>query len=197
MGALSILMGVPASLMSDDDEVILKPVMSEDISESASVSNHAVEDGSDIADHVDPANGKLSISTIITRDMNLIGVSLFGADKSPEEKITLLKKWLGCGTLLTYSGPVFKGIGVLKQGIDIEMRNLVLSGASFKRDVNTGGGFNVALTLEQIRIACAKEVVVDLPKAARSTVKKGPAETAKSGSSQSKTKSIIYQWAHK
>lgn len=196
MGALSILMGVPASLMSDDDEVIIKPVLSEDIGESASVSNHAVEEGSDVADHVDPANGKLSISTIITRDMSLIGSAVFGSDKSPEEKIILLKKWLGNGALLTYSGPVFKGVGVFKQGIDIEMTNLVLTNASFKRDSSTGGGFSVALSLGQVRIARAKEVTVSLPKAAQSTVKKGPSETANSGSSSSKSKSIIYQWTH-
>ena len=195
MSILAILTGAPASLMSDDEEVIIKPVMSEDIGESASVSSHAVEEGSDVADHVDPANGKLSISTVITRNMDLIGSALFGADKTPEEKIIQLNKWLNNGTLLVYSGPVFKGVGVFKQGIDIVMRNLVITSASFKRDGSTGGGFNVSMSLEQIRIAYAKKVSASLPISAKSTVKKGPTETANtSSSSTSAKKSILYQW---
>ena len=195
MGAIGVLFGVPASLFSESDEIILKPVISEDISESASVTNHAVEDGSDVADHVEPANGKLSISTVISRDFDLIGAAMRG-DKEPEEKIILLKKWSATGELLTYSGPVFKGIGIFKQGIDIEMKNLVITNAAFKRDNGTGGGFNVSLSLEQVRLAYAKEAAIILPKAARTTVKKGSTETSKKSDS-SKTKSIISHWTSK
>lgn len=196
MGAMAVLFGVPASLFSEDDEVIIRPVLSEDIGESASVSNHAVEDGADVADHVEPANGKLSISTIIGRDFDLVGSALLG-DKEPEEKIYLLKQWMTNGTLLKYSGPVFKGVGILKQGIDVEMKNLVITNGSFKRDTNSGGGFNVTLSLEQIRIAYAEEVVATLPKAARSTTKKGVSETGNTGTAASKRSSTLFQWIFK
>ncbi len=195
---LSVIMGSPASLFSEDDEIILKPVISEDISESAQVSTHAVEEGSAVSDHVDPANSKLTINMMIVRDMDLLGELIKGSDKSPEEKIIQLKKWKENGSLLTYSGPVFKGIGVFKQGIDIDMKNIVITNLSFKRDNTTGGGFSSAISFEQIRIAIAKTVKATLPKAAQSTNKKGQSETGKTGSSgKDKAKSIIYQWTHK
>lgn len=189
---LSVLTGSPASLFSETDEVILKPVTAEDISESASVTSHAVEDGGDISDHVEPQSNKLSLSTVFARNMNVVS-ALVSSDKSPEKKIKMLTTWKTNGELLTYSGPVFKGIRFFKQGIDITMKNLVITSVSFKRSSDSGGGFMCQIGLEQLRIAYAKEVTVTLPAAAQSTNKKGPSETS-TGSKPKKKKSILSFW---
>lgn len=195
MDALSVLIGAPASLISEDDEIILRPVLSEDISESASVTSHAVEDGSDITDHVQPSPSKLSLSLVITRDMSILNM-LVGSDKSPEEKIRTLELWRETGELLTYSGPVFKGVGIFKQGIDIDMKNIVITGMAFKRDSSTGGGFLVTLSFDQIKIAYAKTVSIALPKAAQSPRNQGQCETGNTASKKNKQSkqisSILY-----
>lgn len=178
----NIIFGAPATLFSASDEIILKTVLTENITMSTQVTSHALENGAEVTDHVQDQPDKFTVKTVLADDVDLTGEAVkyvFGGDKyKAADKFKILQSWKSNGDLLTYSGPVFSGAGILKTGVDLTRSNLVITGLTFDRDNSTGGGFALQISLQEITIAESRTVQVQLPKVITKTKNKGRAEVA-------------------
>lgn len=174
MGLSELLFGVPATLSDGSTEVILSPVMSEGESFSAEITRNAIEDGSNITDHVHPQPKNISIMAFLADKNDLMAVAaslIFGADKTVTEKLGWLKAWMEFGVPLIYSGPVFSG--VIKKGYDIFAEDMVISSLDIMRTSENGSGVEVSIALQEIIIAQARMESISLPQAARPRANRG------------------------
>ena len=187
MGLMELFKNAPATLFDEyNTEVILTPLMGESFSGTATVTENAVEDGSIITDHVHskPDSFSLRMMLVDKNDLAAAAVAtLFGGDKSVEEKIQTLQIWKEFGDLLTYRGPIFSGL--LTKGYDFYGEDLVITGLNVSRDADTGAALSVDITLQSIVIAQAMISEINLPQAARSRSSRGA--TARGSASASTT----------
>ncbi len=174
MGLSELLLGVPATLSDGSTEVILTPVMSESESLSAEITRNAVEDGSNITDHVHPQPLSISVTTFFADKNDIMAAApalIFGADKTVTEKIGWLKAWREFGVLLTYSGPVFSG--VIQKGYDIFAEDMVISALDITRSPENGSGVEVSISLQKVVVAQSRMKSISLPQAARPRANRG------------------------
>jgi len=194
MGLQEVVFGAPASIAKDMDEVILGPVTAEGANFAASVTNHAVEEGFNISDHVRNNPDTFSIKTILVdrdpSDYLAVGqAKKFIKDRlSVQEKIDKLKQWKHDGELLKYSGPMFSSL--LKTGYDIVETDLVITGLTLAR---ADSAIEASISIQKVIIAKSMTKEVKLPQAAKNTQNKGQTEKAKT-TVQPKS-SILSQWS--
>jgi len=181
MALSDMLSNTPAMITCQQTttEVILGPVSSESESYSVSVASHALEDGSDVSDHVHAQPANFSVTTFLADKNDLMSstASLVMSDQSVADKIALLQLWQETGELLTYSGPVFSGF--FEKGYDIYVENVVITSISTKRNTGNGSGIEVQLSLRKITIAETETAKVNLPQPVKRPGKKGKTETGK------------------
>ena len=181
MMALSdLLFGTPAMIMCQKTttEVILGPIIAESEKYSVSVASHALEDGSEVSDHVHAQPENFSVSTFLVdaNDFMKSATSLiFGKQQSVMEKIALLRLWQDTGELVTYSGPVFSGL--INKGYDIYVEDLIIENLSTERSADSGEGIKLTLSLRKIRIAQSHIANVNLPQAIRRSTTRGTSPT--------------------
>lgn len=143
----------PAVLLSLSDSTLslpLRVVQSEDISTSATVANHAIADGSKIADHVVNEPENLSVSFLVT------DVIFFSAPKKKlvDEVMGILQKMRNEKHMLVYSGVVFSRF--YKKSHDIVFKPCVITSFAGSRNVQLGSGMSISLTLQKIKTAKSK-----------------------------------------
>lgn len=191
---VSLLTNTKANLSDGSDEVILGPVSEESENWTADVPTQAVEDGSEMTDHVHQNPGSFSVNTVFSDSSDLVSAAISlisgGDSMSVKDKVDKLKTWQKEGTLLTYSGPVFSSF--LSPGYDMVVEDVVISGLSLRRSNDSGSALVVAISLSEIQIANAEETNIDLASALKSTTSKGTtangttsASTTTSGGSSS------------
>lgn len=172
---VSLLTGTKASL-SDGlmSEVILGPVSAENKQISADVPMSAVENGTQVGDHVHTKPAQFTVNTFLSDNFDLIGAALSllsGSAMSVSDKITKLEKWQEEGALLTYSGPVFSSF--MQSGYDMIVNDVVISDISINRSLDSGSGIQVGIQLSKIPIAFSEMTSVTLPKALTPKSNKG------------------------
>lgn len=188
----------PASLIDEyGDEFVFTAILDETESSSNRVSQHAIEGVDNIADHVHPEPGKLTIQTRIADDncilnylAGLAGSALLGIEnKTATEKIQLLKDWRETGRRLTYSGPSF----LLDKNYDIVEDSLVIGRLDIKRTSQQGMAPFVTIQLEKVLVVEAIQSDLNIPDFMKQTSKKGKAATknASKGKSKQSTASKI------
>lgn len=176
---VSLLTGTKASLSDGElTEVILGPVSEESKKISADVPMSAVENGTEVGDHIHTKPSQFSVNTIFTDSSDLISAALSalsGGSMSVSDKIKTLEDWQKSGTLLTYSGPVFSSF--LHSGYDMIVSDVVISDLSITRNNDTGAGVLVGIQLSKIPMATAAMTTIELPKALSSKTNKGVSAT--------------------
>ena len=184
MALSDLLFGTPAMIMCQKTttEVILGPIIAESEKYSVSVASHALEDGSEVSDHVHAQPENFSVSTFLVdandfaNDLMKSAASLiFGKQQSVAEKIALLRLWQDTGELVTYSGPVFSGL--INKGYDIYVEDIIIENMSIERSADSGEGIKLTLSLRKIRIAQSHIANVNLPQAIRRSTTKGTTPT--------------------
>lgn len=191
MGLLNLIFGTPGMLYdkkTGKNQVILGPISGEDESYSANVCSHAVENGSEISDHVHSQPGQFSIKTFLVDKNDLMAMAaglVTGDNQTVSKKIALLKLWRETGELLVYSGPVFSGM--VLSGYDMYVDNVVIAGLGISRSVDNGEGVEVSISLKNIIIADALKTSIRLPHAVRSAANAGQQSTASVSTSASRT----------
>ena len=178
MGLSELIFGAPAFLSDGINRVILTSVMSETETLGAEITKNAVEDGSNINDHVHVQPYQFAFKCFFADKNDLMAAAanlLLGADKTVTEKIVILKAWRTFGTLLTYSGPLFSGF--MTKGYDIYCENMVISNLGIGRSQDNGVGVDVSISLQEIVIAQAMIENIALPVSARSRANAGAART--------------------
>lgn len=123
-------------------DVHINVIESESVSESSSTTDHALEDGSQITDHVE--------SDPITIDIS--GVIL---DKT-DQKLLKLRKYRETGKILTY-----KYLNRLENVVIVSFK------PDFSKDIKDG--YKFSMTLKQIRLAKAPNIVSVSKSVARQT----------------------------
>jgi len=185
MSILDVIFGTPANVADYyGDEVVLGPVLSEGESLSTDVTDNAIEDGSNVTDHVHNKPATFTVKTFLADQNDLVKAAmgaLFGANKSVTEKIIMLKTWRDTKTLLKYSGPVFSGF--FSDGYDMFIGNVLITGLEISRDTGTGSGVDVSISFKQVVFATAVFEDINLPKGAKKVKNKGttPLQTGDTG----------------
>lgn len=176
MGLSELIFGAPAFLSDGINRVILTSVMSESETLGAEITKNAVEDGSNINDHVHVQPYQFGFKCFFADKNDLMAAAtslIFGAEKSVREKVAILKAWRTFGTLLEYSGPLFSGF--MTKGYDIYCESMVMSNLGISRSTDNGVGVEVSITLQEIVIAQAMMENIALPVSARARAQRGPA----------------------
>src|SRR5690606_824538 len=105
-------------------DVLIDVIESEDLDESSSTTDHALEDGEQITDHVENDPIVLKISGIII-------------DPS-DEKLLKLRKYRESGEVLSYN-------------YRSRLETVLITSFSSKRDKDIKDGYSFSMTLKQIR----------------------------------------------
>jgi len=156
---------------------------------SAEVTEHPVETGSAITDHVKPSNDTITVEGVITNTPVIVPTTqMQGATRSPG---TLDLPGVGKVSVQRWSGPfdrvaecremlrslVKAGLpAVLTTGPRDALRfdtELVLVRFRVDRDATTGGSINVSLDFKQLRVVSTARVAVPAVRAMRVPPRRG------------------------
>lgn len=149
-----------SKLVGPSGEVEFDAVINEVTTTDSNVTEHPVEEGADVADHVQIKSETLSLSIVIVGDR-------------ASEKLAQLQRFQQERELLT-----FLGVETAKQ--------VVIENMSRTRTALTGDGFEFSLSLRKIRIARLQEVKLVVP--AKSVSKTQTKKTSSKGKQQPKKK---------
>lgn len=144
-------------------EILIDVITDVGVSESSTTTDHALEDGEQISDHVHSAPITLSLSGTLYGDH--------------EQKVLKLREYREKGEVFTFEYMTNYG-------------NVIIT--DFRRDysVNVKDGFNFTMSLKQIKLAkVSKAVVVKMPvkKQTKKVSKKGRQQTKKTPKSVAKS----------
>jgi hypothetical protein len=128
---------------------------------NAEVTDHPVEDGSQMTDHIRRTPEELQINGIVTDDPIVILRSVFGKPavqggdprNRAQDAYFILKRWKDEGTLLTVNT-------TLRSYFD----NMVITALSVARDSQSGRMLNANVTLREIVTATTKQSQPPTPK---------------------------------
>jgi hypothetical protein len=191
MGILNLIFGTPGMLYdkkTGKNQVILGPISGEDESYSANVCSHAIENGSEISDHVHAQPGQFSIKTLLVDKNDVMALAaglVTGSNQTVSQKLALLKDWRETGELLVYSGPVFSGM--ILSGYDMYVEDVVIIGLSISRTVDTGEGVEVSISLKKVIIADMLTTSVRLPQPVRPAANAGQQSTGSTSTNVGRT----------
>lgn len=191
MSLLNLLFGAPAMLYDKETgqyQVILGPISGEDESYSANACSHAVENGSEISDHVHAQPGQFSIKTFLVDKNDVMAMAaglVTGDNQTVSQKLALLKLWRETGELLVYSGPVFSGM--ILRGYDMYVEDVVITSLGISRTVDNGEGVEVSISLKKVIIADALTTSVRLPQPVRPASNAGRQGTGSANANANKT----------
>jgi len=108
--------------------------------DSYTVSDHAIETGSDISDHVLSNPKIINFSAVITDDdFSLTDVSGF-SDPTIEDRFDILDLWQDDKPLLTYYGH------------DKDYENLILTDVTRNKDLDVSNGWGVDISLKVVSV---------------------------------------------
>lgn len=148
-----------AFISDGTDDVLFDTVLNFTETDNYQVTQHAIEDGGDISDHIDAQPKEISFSAIVTDDTWSIldPTSFFNA--KIQERFNTLERWKEEKPILTYYG----------HNADIE--NLVLSSVVRNKSIDTGNGWGLDITMKFVNIAIA--TITDAGVSTSAVTKKG------------------------
>lgn len=150
-----------AFLSDGIDDVVFDVIITENDSDSLNVTRHAVEDGSDVTDHVNSTPRKFSIDAILTdADLDVLNPVSF-LNKTIDERLDVIDKWIKKKKVLTYYGH------------DKDIEDVIVQSISRKRSQSTGDGLEVSLSIDKINIVSSVQQNIDI----KTTVPKGKTAT--------------------
>lgn len=114
-------------------DIFLNTVYVDNPNRGVTATEHPIESGEDITDHISKKPVTMSISGVVT-----------GADAS--QRLNKLKEYMGKGKMLKFSNRT-------------QLNNVIIISLNTTHDVEVKGGFKFDIELRQIRIANASEVV--------------------------------------
>lgn len=194
MSLAEMLFDTPATLADSETglfEVVLGTILAEGEAYSASVAAHAIENGSEVSDHVHPQPESFSITTFMVDKNDLMGAAaslVLGSDMAVSDKIASLVDWHKNGELLIYSGPVFSGF--FEKGYDMYVEDVVISSMNINRSPGKGVGVEVTLNLKKVTVVDTLFMMLNLPQPIKKAGAKGKAAKGKA-SAAAKPKSIL------
>ena len=147
------------AFLSDElDDIVFDTVLNYTAKDTFQVTSHAIEDGGDVSDHVIAKPHEISFSTVLTDDdFSLLDpTSFFNA--TVQDRFDILELWRDDKPILTYYG----------HKTDVE--NLVLTSVTRNKNLDTGNGWGVDISLVVINVAVAVQTEVKLS----AVSKKGP-----------------------
>ena len=127
--------------LSDEiDSVLLNVTMDDSEDQSVDITNHAIEDGSDIVDNTWQKPLSLSLNCVLSDDISDLTDWSIMAKTSINERKKILKSWMDDKIILTlYSW-------------DTDYENMLVESVSYKRSQQTGTGVGLQLNLKQVNI---------------------------------------------
>lgn len=130
-----------AFISDGTSDIVFNSVLSFSEADNFQVTQHAIEDGGDISDHIDSIPKEISFSAILTDDdwSILDPTSFFNA--TVRERFNTLERWKIEKPILTYYGHTY----------DIE--NVVLSSVIRNKSIETGDGWGIDITMKYVNIA--------------------------------------------
>lgn len=150
-----LILGGTANLSDSDGNLLyFKVVESESIGRSSSITSYAVEStGKNISDNMTVNPLTFSLKTILCDDKTLLDYVTADKFKTAAEKKARLESWCTSGTILTYTGPKFSSLSLTTSGLDVILSKLVITNIQLERSSETGGGFSLSLSFQQIMTA--------------------------------------------
>lgn len=113
-------------------DVLIDVVLSEDLAESSSTTDHALEDGEQITDHVN-------------NDPIVLNIEGFIRD-STDQRLLKLRNYREKGKLLSYN---YRN----------RLETVLITSFNSKKDVKVSDGYTFTMTLKQVRLARAPNIV--------------------------------------
>ena len=124
--------------------------------DSNEITNYAIEDGSDISDHIFQKPKTINLNAVLTDEIdNTQDVEEFinSLTSTIDNRMKMLQGWLDDKTTLTYCG------------YDNDIKDVLIESISRNSNQETGSGLNISISLKQINIANSMTVTTGLPKA--------------------------------
>lgn len=144
--------------------ILINTISSEDLNETSTTTDHALEDGEQISDHVENQPISLSLTGMILDPNN--------------EKILKLREFREKGEILSYN---YRN----------RLENVLITSFNSKHDAKTKDGYTFTMTLKQVRLVKAANVIrvtVPVKKQVKDVSKVGKKKTKKSTSKTTKKK---------
>jgi len=135
----------------------------ENLTESAisEVTSHAIQEGADITDNVNPRSKDYNINAILTdNDLDILNPLSF-VNYTISERLEILDLWRELKSTLIYYGQ------------DGDLENLQLSSITKNKTLETGEGLGLQISLKEINVATAETVEVGETGKLNTPTKKG------------------------
>jgi hypothetical protein len=160
-------------------DVVLDSVISYSESDSSKVSKHTIEEGADIADHVDSDPKVINISAILTDDdYDLLDPTGF-FDSTIEDRFIYLEYWKEVKPLMTYFGH------------ETDVEDVVLTNVTRNKSLDTGTGWGIDISLEKVVVATFQVADISLSEATqKGNTSRGTSKKA-GNTTSNKSKSIL------
>jgi hypothetical protein len=133
-----------AFLSDGINDVLLNVVVSISKVNQIEVTSHAIQDGADVSDNINPKSDEFTIQVILTDDdWDLLSISGF-INKTIDERLKILEAWKAVKQLVTYYG----------HSEDIE--DVAMTNITQNKSKETGSGLGLSISLKKITVATAQ-----------------------------------------
>ena len=121
-------------------DVLLNVTVDDSEDHSVDITNHAIEDGSDIVDNTWQKPIELSLNCILSDELtDLLDWSIMAKTKIEDRKY-ILQTWMELKQILTY------------YSWDTDYENMLIESINYKRSLDYGSGIGLTLNLKEVRI---------------------------------------------
>lgn len=157
-------------------DLVLDVVKTYTENDSSKITIHTIEDGADIADHIDDSPKSITISAIITDDdWDILDPSGF-FDDTIEDRFQTFEYWKTNKMLLTYYGH------------ETDIEDVVLTNFTRNKNLDTGAGWGIDISLQQVTIASYTTAAITLSAITqRGTTSRGTSSRAGSATTQNRS----------
>lgn len=130
-----------AFISDGTDDIVFNTVLNFTETDNYQVTSHAIEDGGDVADHIEAKPKEISFSGVLTDDdWSVLDPTSF-VNENVQGKFNTLDRWREEKPILTYYG----------HKTDIE--NVVLTSVIRNKSLDTGNGWGIDIGLIVVNIA--------------------------------------------
>jgi hypothetical protein len=138
-------------LSDGSNDVLLNSTLSIQRSQSAQITTHAVEKGSDVQDHIKYDPDSLTISAVITDDDLSVTDPTSFLNKTVQDRLDILEEWkIEKKLIIFYS-------------YDTDFEDYAIESFAEERSNDYGNGRSISLTLKKINIASSQTVEITTP----------------------------------
>jgi hypothetical protein len=168
-------------LSDGDNDVLFNSTLSIQESQSAQITTHAVEKGSDVQDHIKYDPETVTLSIVITDDDLSVTDPMSFLNKTVSERLDQLKTWRDERELLTF------------YSYEKDYEDFAIESFGSDQSIDYGSGRSLSLTLKKIVIASSVTVDITTPTVPKvgSVAKKSTSTTAPVAGSKSLLKGLF------